>query len=64
MTLNFPMLYALSKENIKEKLEYYQTINVTSCILITTKDLMQSVDLSYARYEFLKEKNIIITDEN
>ena len=64
MTKNFPMLYASSVENIKEKLEFYQSIRLTDFILKDTKNLMQSIDLSYARWEFFKYKKISIDNEN
>jgi len=61
MTNSLPTLYSLSIENIKQKVEFYDSINMHDLALIDTKQLMQSVNLSYARYHFYKERNIDIS---
>lgn len=61
MTKDLPNIYSLSLENICQKLEFYDSIGLREVIVNDSKKLMQSVDLSYARYEFLKDKGIAIT---
>ena len=41
--------------NIKEKIDYLKEIGIVDVILLNPKNLMQSVDLIYARYRFLTE---------
>ena len=65
MTKSLPTLYGLSKENIEEKIRYLKEIGLESIVINDTKKLMQSVPLTYARYEFLtKEKGISIDEFN
>lgn len=61
MTKDLPNIYSFSLENICQKLEFYNSIGLREIIVNDSKKLMQSVDLSYARYEFLKDKGIEIT---
>ena len=65
MTKQFPALYSLSKENIKDKIKYLRDIGLENIVINDTRQLMQSVSLTYARYEFLtKEKEILIDESN
>ena len=64
MTKSLPSIYNFSIENIKNKIEYLKEIGLEDIIINDSKQLMQSVDLTYARYELLKEKGIDITIEN
>ena len=64
MTKILPSIYSYSIENIKQKIEFYNSINLHSLVLIDSKLLMQSTKLSYARYQFLKEKGIDINEAN
>ena len=65
MTNQFPALYSLSKENIKDKIKYLRDIGLEDIVINDTRQLIQSVFLTYARYEFLtKEKGIIIDESN
>ena len=65
MTKILPSLYGYSKENIEDKIKYLIEINLNCIVVNDTKKLMQSVSLTYARYEFLtKEKGIIIDETN
>ena len=65
MTKALPSLYGLSEENIREKIEYLKKIGLGFVIMDDTKKLMQSVKLTYARYEFFKnERNELITEDN
>ena len=57
----FPPILGLSIETIKEKIDFYRELNILDVIIENPKYLMQSVNLSYARYMFyLMEKNDVI----
>ena len=64
ITKQLPALFGLSIENIKQKIDFFKQINLDAIILTDTKKLMQSTDLTFARYMFLKDKGIEITSEN
>ena len=64
MTKSLPTIYGLSIDNIKQKIDFYDSIGLHELAINDTKKLMQSVSLSYARYMFYKEKNIEITDKS
>ena len=64
MTKNLPSIYSLNIDNIKQKIDFYDSIGLHELAINDTKQLMQSVSLSYARYMFYKEKNIEITDKS
>lgn len=64
MTVKYSGLYSLSMENIKQKVEYFKEIGLEKMIIIDPEKLMQSLDLTYARYELIKEKNIKINEKN
>ena len=64
MTKNLPSIYGFCIDNIKQKIDFYDSIGLHELAINDTKQLMQSVSLSYARYMFYKEKNIEITDES
>ena len=48
-------------DNIKQKLEFYKSINMEQIPIVHPKYLMQSVSLSYARYQFYKDRGKDIT---
>ena len=64
MTKTFPSLLGLSIENVKKKLDFYGDIGIGNVFINDTKNLMQSVELSYARYYFLYDKGIVIDESN
>ena len=64
MTKKFPSLYGLSMENIKKKIIFYKQNALDFIIVDDTKNLMQSIDLTYAKFMFFKEKNIEISKDN
>ena len=64
MTKSLPAIYGYSIDNIKQKIDFYDSIGLHELAINDTKKLMQSVSLSYARYMFYKEKNIEITDKS
>ena len=49
---------------MKQKIEFYDSINLHSLAVVEPKKLMQSVKLSYARYYFFMEKGIKIDETN
>ena len=58
MTLELPTLFSLSFENIPKKINFYKEIGLDFIVINDTKYLMQSVELSYARYNYVKNNNI------
>lgn len=64
MTKTLPALFCLSEENIEEKLNFYNDINLSLIAINDTKKLMQSVELSYARYMYFEERGITIDESN
>ena len=58
MAKSFPPIYSYNTDNIKQKIDFYDSIGLHELAINDTKKLMQSVSLSYARYMFYKEKNI------
>ena len=64
MTKSFTPIYGLSIENMKQKIEFYDSIDMHELAVINPKQLMQSVNLSYARYSFYKDRGIDIDMNN
>ncbi len=64
MTKKLPALFSYSIDNIKRKINFYKSINLENIVLEDTKQLMQSVELSYARYRYLTIKKAEITKDN
>ena len=64
MTKSLPAIYGHSIENIQQKIEFYDYINLHSLAIVSTKSLMQSTALSYAKYMFFLEKGIKIDETN
>ena len=64
MTKSFPPIYGLSIENMKQKIDFYDSIDMHELAVIDSKKLMQSVNLSYARYSFYKDRGIDIDMNN
>ena len=64
MTKTLPALFSYSEENIEEKLNFYNDINLSLIAINDTKKLMQSVELSYARYMYFEERGITIDESN
>lgn len=64
MTKSLPSIYGSDKDTIKQKVDFYDSIGLHELAINNTKNLMQSVSLSYARYMFYKEKNIEINDKS
>lgn len=64
MTKKLPTLYGMKLETIKEKKEFYDRIGIGEYIVKDPRKLMQSIDLSYARYMFYRGMGIKITRVN
>lgn len=64
VTKSLPAIYGYSIDNIKQKIDFYDSLGLHELAINDTKKLMQSVSLSYARYMFYKEKSIEITDRS
>ena len=64
MTKSFPSIYGLSIENIKQKITFYDSIDMHELAIVDPMLLMQSVDVSYARYAFYREMGIEISMSN
>lgn len=64
MTFNYPTLLACSIDSVNEKILFYRSIGLANVPLLNSKDLMQSVDLSYARYQYLMSIGITVTNNN
>lgn len=50
--LSFPYILGFSKENIKEKLEFYIGVDMKGLPVLDARQLMQSIKLTNARYNF------------
>ena len=64
MTIVYPALLSISTQNIIKKIEFYKSIGIEKTFVTNPKNLIQGVDLSYARYYFYMSKNIEITESN
>ena len=64
MTAALSTLYSYSIENIKQKITFLREIHLDFIAVEDTKKLMQSIDLTYARYMFLNEKDIKVNRDN
>ena len=64
MTKTLPALYSYSEENIEEKIEYYKEKGLAFIITEDTKQLMQSMKKTKARYNYLTEVMLMDIDES
>ena len=64
MTKALPQIYSLSIENMKQKIDFYNLIGMHELAVIDAKNLMQSTNLSYARYSFYIDLGINIDMNN
>lgn len=60
MSIEFPSLFGFSIDTLSEKINFYDSIGLHSLFVSDPKKLMQSIKVSYARYEFYKSKGIIL----
>lgn len=64
MTKLLPAIFGLSEENLNKKIEFYKEIDLEIIVMENTMRLMQSVELTYARYRFLNDLGININQDN
>ena len=64
MTKSMPQIYSLSIENMKQKIDFYDSIYMHQLAIIDSKQLMQSVALTFSRYMFYLSKGITIDMSN
>ena len=64
MTKSLPPIFNLSEDNIDKKIEFYKEINLEFIITEDTLQLIQSIELTYARYRFFSDIGIIINQDN
>ena len=64
ITISLPSIFGFSNKNLLDKIRYYKEIGLSDLIIIKPKILIQSIELSYARYEYMKTKNIVINIKN
>lgn len=57
MTISFPNIYGLSIENLKQKIDFYDSIGLHDVTIVDPKQLMQGIELSYARYMFYQDND-------
>ena len=60
MTKLLPAIFGLSEENLNKKIEFYKEIDLEIIVMKNTMYLMQSIELTYARYRFLNDLGINI----
>ena len=59
----FPAIFSFSSESLSLKLDYYKFLNIERSFIKAPKNLIQSIELSYARYEFFKQNNMFMGSE-
>ena len=64
MTYELPQIYGLTIENLKQKIFFIRKIGLEHTIIKYPKYLMQSIDLTYSRYCYLKDRGISISGGN
>lgn len=56
-----PAILGSSEENIRNKLDFYLSIGLFAIVYLEPKQLIQGLDLTYARYKFFTEKGMNIS---
>ena len=64
MTTNLSTLLGYNLENTKQKIEYLKEIGLEKAIVSNTIILMQSLELTYAHYEYLKDNDVEMNEKN
>ena len=64
MTKILPAIYGYSIENIRQKIEFYGSIGMHKIVAKNPLKLIQSVELSYARYHFYLSRGTVVNMEN
>jgi len=60
----FPGIYTYSFENLEQKINYMKEIGIEQTLITHPGNLIQSVELTYARYEYFKDNGIEIDSNN
>lgn len=61
---NHSSILGSSEENINNKLDFYLSIGLFKVVYLDPKQLIQSVDLTYARYKFYDELDLAVSFDN
>ena len=64
IVLEFPVILGSTIENTNDKLNLYKEFGILNVIVKVPKYLIQSVELSFARYYYLNSIGIEINEEN
>lgn len=64
MSKNFPTIFGYELNTISKRMEFYNSIGLRKMTIYDSKQLIQSIELSYARYEFYKDKEIYISESD
>ena len=64
MTIKLPPLFGYDFSKIERKINFLKDVNLDFIVLFDTKQLMQSIELTYARYMYFKENGKIIDETN
>ena len=62
--VHFPMILGYAKDSVKRKIEFYDKLGLRDIIFINSRNLIQSIEVTYARYCFFKDKEVIIDMSN
>lgn len=54
--IGLPTILGYSNENLKEKFSFFVQVGLMDAPIVKARNLMQSVDLTYARFRFLTEE--------
>ena len=64
ITLSLPTIFCYSTELIKNKIEFYKDLNLENMIIGKPTNLMQSIEVTYARIKLLKTKGFTLNNRN
>ena len=64
LTCDYPAIFGSDAETLNRKLRYYNLIGLHEYILERPKDLIQSVELTYARYNFFRDSDMEMNKTN
>lgn len=64
MTVELPPIYGSKEESLDNKIDFMKDINLDPIILESAKYLIQSVELTYARYAFFQDRKEKINRQN
>ena len=64
MTISLPSIYGFNIDTIREKKIFYDSIGLSDVLIHEPKQMIQSVELSYARYMYYSDLGIEIDMKN